>query len=304
VVYHHTPASFVSSSIKTDRSIEVKYSSKVKKEIDDPSKIYLIVGSEKIPLSSYTPSGENSFLLTFPRSFSTSGNIVIAGGLVDYYGSSISEDTIRFSYTPQPGEQQFYIENFTILDNYTVTVTFNLEVDMATASLTNNYHFSPDNNVTSVTAGSNSRTVILSLKGAKPIGALGREYTLTIKNLRSSIKSGSVAINQNAGATIVLTATTANLDDIFVYPSPVDRSKHGSVTFANLPRNVDIIVFNLEGRRIAEFKESDGNGGVTWNLTDSDGREVPTGVYIYRAAMTDGKGEELSTKLGKIAIIR
>ena len=304
VVYHHSPASFVSSSIKTDRSIEVKYSSKVKKEIDDPSKIYLITGGEKVPLSSYTPSGENSFLLTFPRKFSPGGNMVITGGLVDYYGSSISEDTIRFSYTPQPGEQQFYIENFTILDNYTVTVTFNLEVDMATASVTNNYLFSPDNSVTSVTAGPNSRTVVLSLKGAKPIGALGKEYTLTIKNLRSSAQSGAIVINQNAGATIVLTATAVNLDDIYVYPSPVDRSKHGSVTFANLPRNVDIIIFNLEGRRIAEFTESDGNGGVTWNLTDSDGREVPSGVYIFRAAMTDGKGEELSTKLGKIAIIR
>lgn len=303
-VFHHSPASFVSSLLKTDRSIEVKYSSKVKKEIDDISKIFMIIGNEKVPLSSYTPLSENSFLLTFPRSFSTGSNIVIVGGLVDYYGSSISEDTIRFRFTPQPGERQFYIENFTILDNYTVTVTFNLEVDMTTALLTNNYQFSPDNNVTSVTSGINSRTVILSLKGAKPIGALGREYTLTIKNLKSSAQTGSVVINQNAGATIVLTATAVNLDDIYVYPSPVDRSKHGSVTFANLPRNVDIIVFNLEGRRIAEFTESDGNGGVVWNLTDSDGREVPTGVYIFRAAMTDGKGEELSTKLGKIAIIR
>ncbi|MBK8660722.1 MAG: hypothetical protein IPN18_02480 [Ignavibacteriales bacterium] len=81
VVYHHSPARFVSSSIKTDRSVEVKYSSKVKKEIDDPSKIYLITGGEKVPLSSYTPSGENSFLLTFPRKFSPGGNMVITGDL-------------------------------------------------------------------------------------------------------------------------------------------------------------------------------------------------------------------------------
>jgi hypothetical protein len=67
---------------------------------------------------------------------------------------------------------------------------------------------------------------------------------------------------------------------------------------------VDIIIFNLEGRRIAEFKESDGNGGVTWNLIDTEGREVPSGIYIFRAAMTDGKGDEMSTKLGKIAIVR
>lgn len=304
-VFHHIPAKFVSSNVKTANSVEVSFSNKMRKEIDNPSGIYLIKGAEKISLSSYTPSGENAFLLTFSSNFNTAQNKVLISGLVDNYGSPVVTDTATFNFTPGVEFQSFFVENFKIIDNYTVSITMNLTIDPSTVGNLSNYHFSPDNQVTSASlSGADSKTIVLSLKGAKPVGSLGREYTLTLKNLKSDIASGNISINSNAGATIVLTSTAANLDDIYTFPSPVDKSKHKSVTFANLPRNVDIIIFNLEGIRIAEFSENDGNGGVDWNLLDSDGREVPSGVYIYRATMTDGKKNELGTKTGKLAIIR
>ncbi|MBN8546186.1 MAG: S8 family serine peptidase [Ignavibacteria bacterium] len=304
-VFHHSPAKYSSASVKTLNSVEVLFSNKMRKEIDNPSGIHLIKGNEKIPLSSYTPSGENAFLLTFSSNFNNGPNRVLISGLIDNYGSPVSSDTATFTYTPGVVTESFFIESFKILDNYTVSIRMNLDLDPATAGDVSNYSFSPDNKVTSATVSpTDKKTVILSLKGSKPVGSLGREYTLTLKNIRSDAGSGNLLINSNSGATIVLTATASSLEDIYTFPSPVDKSKHRSVTFANLPRYVDIIIFNLEGVRIAEFSENDGNGGVDWNLLDSDGREVPSGVYIYRATMTDGKKNELGTKTGKIAIIR
>ncbi len=303
-VYHHTPAKFLSGNAKSINSVEVTFSGKMRKEVDDPAGLYLVKDNRRIPISSYTPSGENGLQLSFDEDFLSGTNVVVLSGLVDLYGSPVATDTARFIYTPINSPAQFFIENFRIIDNYTVSISFNLEPDPATALQPSNYNFSPDNRVTAVTqAPGDDKTVILSLKGAKPVGALGREYTLTVSGVRSSAQTGSVAINQNAGATIVLTATTANLDEMYIYPSPADRSKHRSLTFANLPRYVDIIVFNLEGERVAEFSENDGNGGIEWDMKDFDGQSVPSGVYIYRASMTDGKGGEVSVKTGKLVVV-
>lgn len=303
-VFHHSPAKFLSAGVRSSNSVEVTFSGKMRKEVDDPAGLFLIKGTRKVPVSSYSPSGESSFQLTFDEELLPGVNSVVLSGLVDLYGSPVPSDTARFSYSPGSPVAQFFVESFRIIDNYTVSITFNLEPDPATALQTTNYQFSPDNRATSVTQSpGDAKTVILGLKGAKPVGALGREYTLTIKGVRSSQTTGNVAINQNAGATIVLTSTSANLDDMYVYPSPADRSRHTSLTFANLPRYVDIIIFNLDGKRIAEFSESDGNGGIDWNMKDSEGQPVPSGVYIFRASMTDGKGSEVSVKTGKLVVI-
>jgi hypothetical protein len=55
---------------------------------------------------------------------------------------------------------------------------------------------------------------------------------------------------------------------------------------------------------IREIVEDDGNGGVEWDLLDSDGRALPGGVYLFRATGSDINGKEVAPKLGKFAIIR
>jgi len=303
-VRHHTPSKFLSASVRSNNAVEIKFSSEMRKEIDDPAGLYLIKGSRKVPISSYSPSGESSFQLTFGEDLLAGSNRIVLKGMVDAYGSPVVTDTAVVNYQPSNSAAQFFVESFRIVDNYTVSITFNLEPDPASAVQLSNYQFSPENRATSATVSqTDPKTVVISLKGARPVGALGREYTLTIAGMRSTPATGSVAINQNAGATIVLTATAGNLDEMYVYPSPADRSKHRSLTFANLPRNVDILIFNLDGKRIAELTENDGNGGVEWNMKDSDGQEVPSGVYIYRAAMTDSNNTEVSVKTGKLVVV-
>lgn len=303
-VYHHVPAKYSGARAESHNSVTVNFTNKMRKEIDNPSGIFLVKDGRKVQLSSYTPSGENSFHLSFLEDFEQGQNRVILTGLTDNYGSPTPADTAYFNYTPEVVQQQFYIERFEILDIYTISVSFNLEPDPASVANLDNYKFSPDNRVTAATvSGSDAKTVILSLKGAKPVGAFGREYTLNIVNLRSSAATGGVEIAKNAGATIVLTASAKDLEDMFVYPSPADRSKHRILTFANIPRFVNIVIFNLSGVKIMELYESDGNGGVDWDMRDFDGKDVPTGVYIYRASMTDEKKNEIASKIGKFVVV-
>jgi len=60
----------------------------------------------------------------------------------------------------------------------------------------------------------------------------------------------------------------------------------------------------MDGTKIGEIEESDGNGGATFNLKDLSGALLPSGIYIYRVVMTDEQKNEKEEKLGKFAVIR
>jgi len=177
-------------------------------------------------------------------------------------------------------------------------------VDETAAINPANYSFNPVNNVTSVSVDDNDKKIIyLNLTGNKPIGSVGIEYTLHINNLKSSAASGSLSINTGAGSYLVLTGFANNLADVYVYPNPAKVSS-GKVTFANLPQRAKIIIWNINGKRIAEIEEADGNGGVDYNLKDDDGEQLNSGIYIFRIVKLDEFNNETEEKLGKFAVIR
>ena len=110
-------------------------------------------------------------------------------------------------------------------------------------------------------------------------------------------------INPGAGSYIVLTGYAKDLSDVYVYPNPAMVSS-GKMTFANLPKRAKIIIWNLEGMRINELSETDGNGGVDFNMKDESGKELGSGIYIYRVVRLDNADNEVEEKIGKFAVIR
>ena len=64
-----------------------------------------------------------------------------------------------------------------------------------------------------------------------------------------------------------------------------------------IPGRASLRVYDLQGRLVATLLDADakaGPGFVEWNGRDSHGRQVPTGVYVYRLTSADG---ELSRKM-------
>ena len=91
-----------------------------------------------------------------------------------------------------------------------------------------------------------------------------------------------------------------NLSESYIYPNPVRTSQgNDKVTFANLTNNVMIRIFKTNGDLVREINATDTNGTVTWDLTNDNGNQVASGIYIYLIT------NELSQKSkGKLAIIR
>ena len=52
------------------------------------------------------------------------------------------------------------------------------------------------------------------------------------------------------------------------------------------------------------MEETDGNGGVNWDLKDEKGEFVSSGIYIYRVVSLDEFDNEVDEKIEKFAVIR
>ncbi len=223
-------------------------------------------------------------------------------GIRDFYNSPIKDTLLIFNVDIQEIEdQQLFITNYRIVNNYKIDILFNSNLDTVTALNKNNYTFSPNNNVKEITfinIGSNG----VRITSEKPFGSIGKEFILSIRDVFSSKETGYLPISKSSGSQIIITSNSENLDDIYVYPNPVRVEVNQHLTFANLTKSAEIYVFSYDGKFIIKLIENDGNGGYDWDLRDGNGELISSGIYIYKAIAKDEFGEELETKTGKFAV--
>ena len=301
-VYCHIPGTVTSAEASSPNAVTVYFSEKMSNTIENLQAFRL---NGNVFPHSISPASQYSYLLSFGDDIPVGDNQLLVSGLKDNYGSPIQSAQINFYMDSIIVKPEFFISSFNIVDSYTLKVTFNLDVDELTAENVSNYYFDPNNRASSVKVnGNDSKSVTISLKGQNPIGSIGREYVLRIKDVYSSSSSGNLKINDGAGGYIVLSSFENDLSQVYVYPNPVKPSLGELLTFAKLPQYAQITIWSIEGSKINELNESDGNGGASFNLVDSNGNPLPTGVYIYRIVMTDGNNNEQDEMLGKFAVIR
>jgi hypothetical protein len=101
----------------------------------------------------------------------------------------------------------------------------------------------------------------------------------------------------SAGSRISLVRPVQNLDEMYVYPQPA-RISQDWLGFANVVSAARVDIFDLRGRMIKSLHESDGNGGIRWDLTNERGDKIAAGIYFFHARSGD------NTKTGKFAILR
>jgi subtilisin family serine protease len=299
-VYSHTPAFINTVENNTNKTLVVTFSERINNTIENLG-AFEVTGIG-IP-NSVSAASQTSYLLTFKDVLPVGNNTLIINGLRDYYGSPMPPDTALFNVIFIPGQEEFYISTHTLINPFLIKVQFNEEVDEASVSNTDNLIFNPDNKASGIEVDQSDKKIIyIHLDGKKPVGSIGREYTLHIQNVFSS---EGILISKGAGSYIVLTTFTQDLSDVYVYPNPASVTRgEGKVTFANLPRRARINVYSLNGDYITEIEETDGNGGVDYHLTNKHGEKIGSGIYIYRIIMLDDANNEVEEKIGKFAVVK
>lgn len=135
--------------------------------------------------------------------------------------------------------------------------------------------------------------------------AAGGTFTAGALNLGgpsfSPVPPGGGAYTVTAGAApaiIVLDSAQGNLASAHCYPVPFMPSRgHTVITFTGLTSSAAVRIYTISGRLVRELYKSDSGQKLVWDVRNSAGQFVASGVYIYTIK---GGGQ---TATGKLMII-
>jgi hypothetical protein len=161
-----------------------------------------------------------------------------------------------------------------------------------------NYRISPYGNLQNITWEGSNRTAVRLVFDNVVLGEVGYTVSVTIENVTAL--DGSPMM-KGEGNTATFSGFSEDLSGIYTYPSPVNISQQNTVEgmyFAKLPQKATIRIMTLSGRHIQQIEETDGNGGVEWNLRDAQGKPIYPGVYLYQVTTPEG-----TSMIGKFTVV-
>ena len=206
----------------------------------------------------------------------------------------------QFPYSPDL-EAPRIVDTVISENHLQIEIHFSEEINPSSAGYVGNYVLScpandPDNQITAVSAESNLVLVTL----AHALAYSDQAYYIKVDKVTDT--SGNQISAQYNLARFALRDIT-DLEHLKVYPNPINRNQHSEIVFLNFPAHQKgrIAIYSSSGSLI--FKSDIGpfnpdNNRITWrwNLQNTNGRKVSSGVYFYLIEMGDKR-----TK-GKIAV--
>jgi len=301
MVYCHNRSKLISANYENNGFLTVRLSERVPSVIPSPGSFFVNngIGNPK----NIAVKNNYEYFLTFEKAIANGSYTVRSFGLKDIYGSPVDSNSVNFTAS-QTDTGKFYITKLELIGSTKLKVEFNLDVDSVSIRNVNNYSFEPfDIRVSSVSIENTDRKVVyLDLQNNAVIGATGKNYLLKAFNVYSST---GIKIVDGAGSSFGLIFNKEDLNDMYVYPNPYSfSSSQDYITFANITRDASIDIYDLRGKFLVTVQETNGNGGVEWNLLDQSGNKAPTGIYIFRATGKNSSGQDVEDKTGKFAIVR
>ncbi len=291
----------ISAEYKSN-ALFVKYNGMIPSNV---SPMYFIIKQIDGIYSSYAKSAiiapDSSIALEFYEDLANGDYTLTASSFFDYYTNPTKSKELTFKVANTPEAEYMYLTSLNIVSTAppVFDLSFSEDINDA-ATIINNYDLSPVGKITDIVKSDNN-TVRISLDDNNGIGALGKEYTITAKRPISSVDGMEITLSTGKSMSFVFFYKNAN--NAFIYPNPIKASQVTSATFANLPARAKVIIATIEGELINELYEYDSNGGVEWNLRDSNNNELNSGVYLFKVIdMTNADMPESEYK--KFAIIR
>lgn len=298
----HPRTKISSTSSITGKSVVINFSSFMNTSIMDLNSF--IVNNSIYP-SSISIKSNNSYILNFTPELKDGLHTLIIKNLLDSQNAPLLTDTLTITINNPSISNELFITNYQITSDKQVKIQFNMPVNEASVTNLNHYRFTPSNACVGAIIEPNSENKSIIITTKSPIKSTGVSQKLQLIDIYSDNSSGNVKINSGAGSFIVLTTHEDNLNQMYVYPNPYKADINTNyIHFAKLTAKAKIVIFDINGKKIAEISETDGNGGAMWNLMSLEGISVSSGIYIYRAASLDSNENEKEVKIGKFAIIR
>lgn len=287
----------VAAVMASMQSVRLCFSEPMNQSAVDPAHYRFSENLDK-PTSCAMDASGREILLHLRQPFLTEGEYgVEACDLFDTDGTPL--DTLRRSARFQVvfAQQAPYLVDGRLLDAQTIWLAFNEPMETASLAELSNYDMGEDLQIQSAEPQPPANDAVkLKIAASKPLGALGKTYTLRVRNVKNM---NGLAMVPGYGDVLQLLFAAENLDKVFTYPNPYRVGlDYDGITFANLTPRAEIQIMTLQGYPLRTLYENNGDGGVTWDVRDDHGRPLASGIYLYR--VVSGK----MMKIGKLAIVR
>jgi len=178
-----------------------------------------------------------------------------------------------------------------------IKLLFNETIETSSGENIAHYQISPQIEIQAAYQAPDAPEVIyLNLVPGAALGAYGENYQIKVRQVKNL---AGIPIQPGIGHQVSLVFYKRDLSEIMVFPNPCNLSvAEPKMTFINLTRQAQIKILNLSGKVLKTLEETDGNGGVSWDLIDNNGRLLPAGIYLYYVT------SERESKVGKFAVIK
>ena len=167
--------------------------------------------------------------------------------------------------------------------------------------------------ITAIAVDGGNRKWIGTQKGIYHVAPDGSQLLDTFTADNSPLPSNSIqalAIEPTRGAIFIQTPNglvsyqgpatepSDRLSNITIFPNPVRPDFTGNVGISGLTEISTVKILDAGGKLVYETRSQ--GGTATWNLTDYQGRQAQTGIYLIVVVTSDG----MEGLAGKLAIVR
>jgi subtilisin family serine protease len=300
-IYTHKLYKPLEIDVISSNQVEIVFSGDIKKE-SHPAGNFIIQQLNQVIPASLLNSSRNKVLLTYSEDLPNGQYELIAGELRDIFNSPTVIDTLTFEINEEIQNDELYLKRLELVSKSLIKLEFSESVIAEQAINVENYEIKPFGEIEFVSIGSgDTNFIMMNISSVfRTSAARGIDYTLTAKNITSM--SGK-PMTSGAGNTLGFVISSQSLDDAYIYPNPVRLSSGETIFIANLTKEAVVEIMTLDGEVLSTLTEKDGNGGVEWDGTDSSGKILSPGIYLFKVEGTSSNGGFYGPVIKKFMIL-
>lgn len=302
-IYTHKPITPVKTDVHNDNSLFLIFDGKIPQSNIDPSFFLVSKDDDSFNPIEAVQATDTSLVLSFSEKMEQGEYLLYVKSFRDLYNTPTIENTLSFEIKESTGSNaELYLSHLDVVSGNELILWYSEPVNRTDAEKTDNYLLSPYGSIEQVILdGSEPKRVTITPSSDLGIGPRGLNYTITVRNVQAV--SGNQMTN-GAGNTLSFVMTSEDGSNAYVYPNPIKMSEQPDIYFANLPPRAEVIIYSLEGEQLRILEETDSNGGVEWDGMDSNGKKLPSGIYLFEVKTSYEDGSSSTSDLKKFAIIK
>jgi subtilisin family serine protease/fibronectin type 3 domain-containing protein len=290
------PPAVVKATQETSSSIRLFFSEPMNQSVRVASN-YQVNNDIGHPSSVGHDKSGREVLLTFTASLPENEYVVTCSNLQDTDKTPMLDVVSFAGFVIRELANAPFIVEANYMSSDRIDIVFDQEMDKVSTEFVENYSIDGAHSIeNAILADPGNKIVQLYLENYLQIADPGDTISIQVLNVKSA-KGHEINRGRGDVALVVLPGSTNKAFN--VYPNPIAQSSSFTgVTFANVKENQVVTIISARGRQVRTLRKSGGDGDLIWDLRNSNGEFVASGIYIFRLFSDNGD------RVGKLAVVR